>query len=132
MIHEKLQPNFELREADISDALDVLEMVREIGRKKAEFSRTMPIISRSRDFAFGCNHVSTSSDGNRIERYIVINLKEATLTEWIDEAKYYYLDEIKDFLKTSGFKVCGQFENIERKTASDPVEVHYLYCQKVF
>ena len=42
------------------------------------------------------------SDGNRIERYIVINLKEATLTEWIDEAKYYYLDEIKDFLKNLG------------------------------
>ena len=70
------------------------------------------------------------SDGNRTERYVVIDPERDTLTEWIDEAKYYYLNEIKELLTNSGFKVRGQFENLDKKIPSDPIDVHYLYCKK--
>ena len=81
----------------------------------------------------GVLHLSDTqidSDGNRFERYIVVDSKRGTLTEWIDEARYYYLNEIKEFLTNSKFNICDQFENLDKKISPNPIDVHYLYCKK--
>lgn len=69
-------------------------------------------------------------EGRRIERYIIIDLENETLTEWIDETKYYYLSEIQQFLIRSGFKMVDQFENLEKIIPDNAINVNYLFCEK--
>lgn len=70
-------------------------------------------------------------DGKRSERYIVIDLENEAVTEWIDEATYYYVDKIQQFLFRSGFTIADRFENLEKKNPDNAIDVHYLLCKKI-
>ena len=69
-------------------------------------------------------------EGKRTERYIVVDIENESVTEWIDETKYYYMSEIREFLNRSGFTINGQFENLEKKSSDNAINVHYLLCEK--
>ncbi len=69
-------------------------------------------------------------EGKRTERYIVIDIENESVTEWIDKNRYYYVNEIRDFLIRSGFTIIGQFENLEKKIADNAINVHFFLCEK--
>ncbi len=66
-------------------------------------------------------------EGRRTERYIVVDKIKDTLTEWIDSATYYYINEIHQFMTESGLKIIDQFQNLEKKPPSSAVDTHYIF-----
>lgn len=69
-------------------------------------------------------------NGKRTEHYIIIDTKNDTLEEWVDQTQYYYVQEIKEFLNRSGFIITGEFENLKKKLPDDATKVHFLLCER--
>jgi len=69
------------------------------------------------------------NNGRRVEKYIVINPQEDTLTEWTDISDYYYLEEIEQMLKSAGFIIIDKFKNTEKEPAETAEDVHFIYCK---
>lgn len=71
-----------------------------------------------------------NKEGKRTERYIVVDIENESVTEWIDETKYYYMCEIREFLNSSGFTINGEFENLEKISSDNAINVHFILCKK--
>ncbi len=71
-----------------------------------------------------------NKNGGREEKYIIINPKSNSITEWIDKSKSYYGQEIKNMLSNANFKIINCYENLEKKIPKNIENVHFIYCKK--
>jgi len=71
-----------------------------------------------------------NADGKKVERYIEINPKEEMLTEWIDECKDYYLEEIKEILQDINFIPIKFYKNLSGDTSKEADKIQFILCKK--
>lgn len=68
--------------------------------------------------------------GRRVEKYIVVNPLEDTLTEWTDISNYYYLEEIEQMMEQAGFNIIDKFKSTGKEPAEAVEDVCFIYCKK--
>jgi SAM-dependent methyltransferase len=82
-----------------------------------------------REGIFYLTDENIDNDGQRFERYIVIDPAKETLTEWTDTSKYYYLEEIEYMLNSAGFNVIDKFKSTEKELPETAEDVNFIFCK---